>query len=257
MWASIQPGRHGIVVISLHFRQHGRVGDQGLDLLLLIGGQDGGHGFPDFAAGAPGILCVEEDVGNRVVLADPGRGRGVVGGLARVLVNAAPAGTRDWRPCRRLMKLLHEQRQGFSSRNTLPLLMKDFVTSGKVCIVSHEFPLDSIHKYSHEAANIATAAARIGKYDVVANALFHAQESWEVSGKVWETVAAVPTPDQQKKVQALAKDPSVVKEVQDDVAYGTGAGVNETPTLFVSLGLQALPGGRQRVGIQPVEVDDR
>jgi len=53
--------------------------------------------------------------------------------------------------------------------DTLPFLMRDFVVSGKVCIVSREFPLKiDAHKYSRQAANYATAAARIGKYDAVA-----------------------------------------------------------------------------------------
>ncbi len=126
--------------------------------------------------------------------------------------------------------------------NTLPLLMKDFVTSGKVCIVSREFPLNITgHQHSREAAGIATAAARIGMYDAVANALFRTQESWEVSGKAWETAAAVLTADQQKKVQALAKDPAVLKEVQDDVAYGTAIGIGQTPTLFLSRGSTRYP----------------
>jgi protein-disulfide isomerase len=143
--------------------------------------------------------------------------------------------------------------------NTLPLLMRDFVTSGKVCIVSHEFPLNiPAHKYSRQAAEYATAAARVGKYDAVANKLFQTQESWGASGKVWETVAAVLTPDQQKRVQALAKDPSVLKEVQDDVAYATANGVNETPTLFMSRGSRRYPVAGSALGYNLLKsmVDD-
>src|SRR5271157_2693353 len=60
-------------------------------------------------------------------------------------------------------KGLHEQ--------ILPLVFKDYVIPGKVCLVSREFPLP-MHPYSREAANYATAAARLGKYEQVANALF-------------------------------------------------------------------------------------
>jgi len=124
-----------------------------------------------------------------------------------------------------MCRTFHEQ--------TLPLLMKDFVTSGKVCIVSREFPLN-MHQYSRQAANYATAAARIGRYDQVAGALFHTQEAWEKSGKVWETVAAALTPDQQKKVQALAADPAIAGEVQADADYALKSGINGTPTLIVT-----------------------
>src|ERR1035441_8045311 len=112
---------------------------------------------------------------------------------------------------------------------TVPLLMRDFVTSGKACIISREFPLNiPAHKYSREAANYATAAARIGQYDAVAHVLFQNQESWETSGKVWDTVASVLTPEQQKKVKSLVGDSSVVDEVQADVDYGTAGGSNTT-----------------------------
>jgi|CZKE01.1.fsa_nt_gi protein-disulfide isomerase len=142
---------------------------------------------------------------------------------------------------------------------TVPLLMRDFVTSGKACIVSREFPLNiPAHKYSRQAANYATAAARIGKYDAVANVLFHTQESWGASGKVWETVASVLTPEQQKKVQALVSDPSVLAEVQDDVSYGVSSGINGTPTLFVSRGSKLYPatGGVLAYNLLKSMIDD-
>ena len=41
---------------------------------------------------------------------------------------------------------------------------------------------------------LAVAAARIGKYQTVSDALFRSQQSWGTSGKVWETVAGVLDP---------------------------------------------------------------
>ncbi len=124
---------------------------------------------------------------------------------------------------------------------TLPQLMRDYVVPGKVTVISHEFPLNTIHKYSQEAAVYATAAARIGLYGPVTDALFRTQTSWGNSGKVWEAVANVLTGEQQKKVQALAKDPSVLAEVQADMRAGQAAGINETPTIFVTRGSQRTP----------------
>jgi protein-disulfide isomerase len=150
-----------------------------------------------------------------------------------------------------MCKTFHEE--------TVPLLMRDFVTSGKACIVSREFPLNiTAHQYSRQAANYATAAARVGKYDAVANVLFHTQESWGASGKVWETVASVLTPEQQKKVQALVSDPSVLAEVQADVSYGTSSGIGGTPTLFVSRGSKRYPatGGVLAYNLLKSMIDD-
>src|SRR5690349_13144625 len=61
-------------------------------------------------------------------------------------------------------KVLHEE--------LLPRLVKDYVTPGKLCIISREFPLwGAGHPYARQAADYATAAARIGKYEPVADAL--------------------------------------------------------------------------------------
>ena len=149
-------------------------------------------------------------------------------------------------------KIFHE--------TTLPQLVKDFALTGKAYIVSREFPLNiPAHKYSREAANYATAAARIGKYSEVAAKLFHTQESWGATGKVWETVASVLTAEQQKKVQALVKEPGVLKEVQADVDFGQASGVNQTPTLFVIRGSNRTPlaGGVLSYGILKSFINDQ
>jgi len=117
----------------------------------------------------------------------------------------------------------------------LPVLMREYVVAGKAYVVSHEFPLP-MHPYSREAANYAVAAAHIGKYQQVADALFRNQLTWGQNGKVWDTVAAVLSPTEQKKVQELAKDPSVVNAVQQDVQAGQAERVNQTPTLILSRG---------------------
>lgn len=114
----------------------------------------------------------------------------------------------------------------------LPSIMRDFVTPGKAYLVYKEFPLP-MHSHSKEAAAYACAAARIGKYEQVADALFMNQPSWADSGKVFETVASVLSPADQKKVQALAKDPAVLSEVQQDMDEGQQERVNQTPTLLV------------------------
>ena len=128
----------------------------------------------------------------------------------------------------------------------LPQIEKDYGPSGKIYIVYHEYPLNiPAHKYSREAANYATAAARIGKYTAVADRLFLDQgqtsASWCVNGRVWDTVAAVLSPAEQKKVLALEKDPSVLAEVENDVALGNRLSVNSTPTIFLQHGMQRFP----------------
>ncbi len=129
-------------------------------------------------------------------------------------------------------KAFHEQ--------VLPTLMQDYIVPGKVCLVSHEFPLP-MHPYSRQAADFATAAARIGRYQQVVDALFRNQASWSTTGKVWETVASVLTLTEQKKVQELAKEPTVTGAVQQDVQEAQAERVTETPTVIITRGTRRYP----------------
>jgi protein-disulfide isomerase len=129
-------------------------------------------------------------------------------------------------------KMLHE--------SILPAILKEYVATGKAYLVSHEFPLNG-HQFAREAANYATAAARIGKYQPVTDAIFQNQNSWVTTGKVWDVVAGVLSPVDQKKVQSLAKDPSVLAEVERDLQSGLALRVNQTPTMFVTKGSKQQP----------------
>jgi protein-disulfide isomerase len=135
--------------------------------------------------------------------------------------------------------------------NVIPQIVKDYVVPGKVYLVNREFPLSGqYHPYAREAANYATAAARIGKYPQVAEALFANQAGWATNGKVWDVVAAVLTPAEQKKVQALAKDPTVTSEVQAEYDEGVAAGINATPTMIVNQGMKRYPIPSQQLQYQ-------
>jgi protein-disulfide isomerase len=90
-----------------------------------------------------------------------------------------------------------------------------------------------MHPYSRQAAEFACAAARLDKYEEVADVLFQNQAVWAANGKVFETIASVLTPAQASKVRALAKEPSIAAEIQSDVDMGRAAGVNQTPTMIV------------------------
>jgi protein-disulfide isomerase len=122
----------------------------------------------------------------------------------------------------------------------LPALMRDYVVPGKAYLVYREFPLPG-HSHSREAAAYACAAARVGKYEQVADLLFQNQPSWSNDGKVFETVAAALTPTEQKKVQALAKDPAVLSEVDQEVQEGQAERVNSTPTMLILHGAKKYP----------------
>ena len=116
-----------------------------------------------------------------------------------------------------------------------PQVVRDYVMTGKVYLVKREFPLSGMgHQYAREAANYATAAARIGKYEPVADALYKNQAAWALDGKVWPTVASVLTASDQAKVQALSKEPGVQAEVEMDYQAGVAGNITSTPTIVIT-----------------------
>lgn len=129
-------------------------------------------------------------------------------------------------------KTLHEQ--------LLPSLRKDYVAKGKVYLIHREFPL-TMHPYAQQAALYASAAARIGKYTAVANALFGKQASWSVDGKVDQNACSVLSPAEAVKVRALVKDPSIAAEIQRDLEAGQKADLKQTPTMIVTFRMKQYP----------------
>jgi protein-disulfide isomerase len=125
--------------------------------------------------------------------------------------------------------------------NVLPAIILDYVNTGKAYLVFREFPLNiPAHVYSRQSAALAVAAARVGKYQAVSDVLFRNQQTWSVSGKYWDTVASVLTPEEQKKVQALANDPAVLAEVQRDVDRVKTV-LTQTPTVMITYKLKQQP----------------
>ncbi len=124
---------------------------------------------------------------------------------------------------------------------TLVPLMANYVDKGKVYLIHREFPIPTLHPHAVEAACYACAANRIGKYEQACEVLFRDQASWSASGKVGDTVCSILTPADAKKVRALAKDPSIVAEVQQDVQAGRMARIESTPTVFLTYRLKQYP----------------
>jgi len=138
-------------------------------------------------------------------------------------------------------KRMHEE--------VLPLLMKEFIIPGKVYLVDRAFPLTGPgHEYSREAFGYAVAAARIDKYQQVADALFANQgqttnsPAWNITGNVWAVVTSViKNPADQKKIKELSKDPGVLAEIEAEFQEAVQAGLNETPTMIITAGGRRYP----------------
>jgi len=122
----------------------------------------------------------------------------------------------------------------------LPLIVKDYVAPGKAYLVYRYFPLPQ-HTYGRKAAELVCACAQLGKYEPAADILFAKQAAWSQDGKLEETLAAVLTPAEQKKVMALIKDPSVQKPIDRDLAEGLALPVKSTPTVLVTYKSRKFP----------------
>jgi len=115
----------------------------------------------------------------------------------------------------------------------LPLLVKDYVNTGKAYLIYRYFPLPQ-HAYGRKAAELVCACAQLGKYEQAADVLFAKQNDWSQSGKVDETVATVLTPAEQKELPSLIKTASVQNPIDHDLDEGRALPVARTPTLAIT-----------------------
>jgi protein-disulfide isomerase len=122
-------------------------------------------------------------------------------------------------------KALHDE--------TFQLLMHDYVVPAKAFIIYRYFPLN-MHPFGRPCAEFACAAARIGRYQKVADALFAQQASISASGKVEDVVNGVLTPTEARRVKSLLHDPAVQREIQADISEGNRVPIAGTPTLWVT-----------------------
>ena len=143
---------------------------------------------------------------------------------------------------------------------TLRAMIQDYVASGKVYLVHHDFPLQ-MHNYSGQAARWANAAAMIGQFQDVDAALFDNQAKWTADGDLEKYVAGAISPANFKRVQAILKgctgpaptskvdrslpqgeagcpvDPYIIQ----DIVLGTQVPVQATPTFIIRYKGQSYP----------------
>jgi protein-disulfide isomerase len=143
---------------------------------------------------------------------------------------------------------------------TLRPMIQDYVASGKVYLVHHDFPLQ-MHNYSGQAARWANAAAMIGQFQDVDAALFDNQAKWTADGDLGKYVAGALSPANFKRVEAILKgctgpaptskvdrslpqaeagcavDPYIIQ----DIVLGTQVPVQATPTFVIHYKGQSYP----------------
>ncbi len=143
---------------------------------------------------------------------------------------------------------------------TLRAMIQDYVASGKVYLVHHDFPLQ-MHTYSGQAARWANAAAMVGQFQDVDAALFDNQAKWTADGNLEKYVSGALSPANFKRVQGILKgctapaptskvdrslpqaepgcpvDPYIIQ----DIVLGTAIPVQATPTFVIHYKGQSYP----------------
>ncbi len=118
-------------------------------------------------------------------------------------------------------------------QGTLRLVIDNYVSTGKVLVVHHDFPL---HPHSLDAARWANAAAAAGEFETVEQALFAKQDDWGATGKIEPVLAGVLSAPEMKKVELIyqRQGDQLNAAVQADVALGHAKSVSGTPSIFVT-----------------------
>ena len=110
-------------------------------------------------------------------------------------------------------------------------LIQEYVATGKVYLVHHDFPL---HPHSRDAARWVCAAALIGKFEPAEEALYSRQSSWGATGDIEGALSSVLTAAELKRAKALMGSPEIEQSIENDINLGNQRRVGSTPTVFVT-----------------------
>jgi protein-disulfide isomerase len=118
------------------------------------------------------------------------------------------------------------------ARETLPLLERDYIGTGKVQYVFRDFPIASAHPQAPKAHEAARCAGEQGRY-------------WEMHARLFGAPNALAPADLRRHAKAVALEAERFEQcldggaqaarVRQDVAEGRRASVKGTPTFFLGL----------------------
>jgi protein-disulfide isomerase len=118
-------------------------------------------------------------------------------------------------------------------RDLVPMLMTDYVKTGKVKLLHRDFPLPA-HAFARLAARYANAAGRLGYYETAVNQIFNTQAQWSVSGDVDAALAPVLPAGVMLKVRDLVEhDAKLEESVAADISAGRADQLRQTPSFVV------------------------
>lgn len=114
--------------------------------------------------------------------------------------------------------------------NTLPLIIKNYIDTGKVKLVYRDFPLGNIHPQAMLAAQAAECANEQGRFWEYHNVIFDNQDSLSTDiYKVWASRVGL----NMSQFNSCTLSQKYSDEVSRDIKDGQQAGVSGTPTFFI------------------------
>jgi protein-disulfide isomerase len=124
---------------------------------------------------------------------------------------------------------------------TMALLDKEYISTGKVKYVFRHFPLERIHPQAFKASEAAECAAAQGKF-------------WEMHDRLFANQQMLMPPDLLKHGEAVGLDAAkfagcltpgtTAPRIRGDLTLGAQAGVSATPNFFLGT---TIPGGKIKV----------
>jgi protein-disulfide isomerase len=131
---------------------------------------------------------------------------------------------------------------------TLPILEREYIETGKVRYIFINFPITEIHPNALPAAELGLCAARQRKFWPLHDLLFRTQKSWaplENPENALLGLADSVGMNRQATLACLA-DTTIAAAVEAEAVASARTGANATPSFYIEGGLL--------VGAQPIEM---
>jgi protein-disulfide isomerase len=116
---------------------------------------------------------------------------------------------------------------------TVPLIVAQYVATGKVRLIHRDFPLPQ-HPWAQVAARYANAAGELGQYDLAVNRIFQTQSAWRDNGNIDAQLVQVLPPGLMQKVrEKVMNDATLNHTIAADLEMVTKDHINQTPSLVI------------------------
>jgi protein-disulfide isomerase len=124
------------------------------------------------------------------------------------------------------------------ARETLPILEREYITTGRVRLIFVNFPLPN-HRNAVPAAELAMCGARQGKFWELHDLLFRTQERWsnlEQPGSYFLALGDSARADRDALAECL-RSGATREIVRADAAGSIRSGARQTPSFYIEGGL--------------------